>query len=144
VGYKEAIHDLLVTTADGGEFTEAVYSVDRPSLLTAGDPISPASAEANEVRGRFGIDDRYGREYRQERQGWAWLLIIRFDTEAILEAFESALMRAPLTIPRDPGNGIDRQVILLLDDSAYEHPPRGGASNGTQATYRFVADLCPQ
>jgi hypothetical protein len=98
MAYRQAIHDLLVTTAAGGTFTEATYTVAFPSLLVEGAPLVPASVEANEIRGAFGVDGRFGREYRQERQGWAWLLIIRFDTEAILEDFERVLMRAPLTI----------------------------------------------
>ena len=142
--YREAIHDLLVTTAYAGSFPEAIYSQARPSLLTTGAAQPVASAEANEIRGAFGIDERYGREFRQERQGWAWLLIIRFDTEVVLEAFETAIMRSPLTIARDPAGGRDEQVRLLLEESAYEHPSRGVASNGTEFTYRFVAEVCPQ
>jgi len=144
MSYRQAIHDLLVTTADAGTFSEATYTAARPSLLVEGAAISPKSVEANEVRAAFGIDGDYGREYRQERQGWAWLLIIRFDTEAILEDFERALLRSPLTIAQDPADDRDQQVILLLEESSYEHPPRGGASNGTEATYRFVAELCQQ
>jgi len=144
MSYRQVIHDLLVTTADAGTFSEATYTNARPSLLVEGAAISPASVEANEVRAAFGIDGDYGREYRQERQGWAWLLIIRFDTEAILEDFERALLRSPLTIAQDPADDRDQQVILLLEESSYEHPPRGGASNGTEATYRFVAELCQQ
>jgi hypothetical protein len=144
VSYRQVIHDLLVTTADGGTFSEATYTKARPSLLVEGDPITPASAEANEIRGAYGVDDEYGREFRQKRTGWAWLLVIRFDTEAILEDFERALMRTPLTIPQDISDDRDQQVILLLEDSSYEHPPRGGASNGTEVTYRFVAQLCQQ
>ena len=144
MGYRTAIHDLLVTTAASGSFTEAIYSVERPSLLTEGAAIVPKSVEANEVRGAFGIDSEHGRDFRQERQGWAWLLVLRFDTEAILEDFETALMRDPLTLAQDIADGRDRQVILLLEESSYEHPPRGGASNGTEVTYRFVAELCQQ
>lgn len=144
MGYRQAIHDLLVTTAAAGTFAEATYTEAHPSLLVAGSSISPASVEANEIRGAFGIDKRYGREFRQDRTGWAWLLTVRFHTEALLEDFEGALMRSPLVVEVDTNNGIDRQVILLLEESEYVHPPRGGAGNGTEATYRFLADLCPQ
>lgn len=144
MSYRQAIHDLLVTTADGGTFSEATYSVARPSLLVEGSALTPASVEANEIRGAFEVDADYGREYRQRRAGWAWLLIIQFNTEAILEDFERVLMRSPLTIAQDTSDDRDQQVILLLEDVAYEHPPRGGASNGTKATYRFVAELCQQ
>jgi len=144
MGYKTAIQALLEATAYAGVYPEAVYSVARPSILSEGAAQAVKSAEANEVRGAFGVDSEYGRDYRQERQGWAWLLIIRFDTEVILEGFETALMRSPLTIAQDTADGRDQQVILLLEESAYEHPPRGGASNGTEVTYRFVAELCQQ
>lgn len=144
MGYKTAIQSLLETTAYAGTFPEAVYSVARPSILSEGTAQAVKSAECNEVRGAFGIDTEYGRDFRQERQGWAWLLVVRFDTEVILEQFETALMRSPLFIAQDASDGRDLAVRLLLEDSSYEHPPRGGASNGTEVTYRFVAELCQQ
>lgn len=144
MSYKTAIHDLLVTTGAAGAFKQARYTSARPSLLVEGADISPASVEANEVRGSFGIDGQYGRDFRQERQGWAWLLVMRFDGEAILQAFEDSLMQSPLFIARDVSDGRPQAVRLLMEDSAYEHPPRGGASNGTEVTYRFVAELCRQ
>ena len=144
MSYRQAIHDLLVTTADAGTFSEATYTAARPSLLVEGVAITPASIEANEIRGAFGVDEEFGREFRQERRGWAWLLILRFDTEAILEDFERVLLRAPLTIAQDTSDDRDQAVIMLLEESSYEHPPRGGASNGTEVTYRFVAELCQQ
>jgi hypothetical protein len=144
VAYREAIHNLLVTAAVRGSFNEATYTKAFPSLLVQGDPIVPRSVEANEIRGAFGIDESYGREFRQERQGWAWLLIIRFDTEAMVQQFEDSLLRAPLFIAQDPSDDRPLAVRLLLEESAYEHPPRGGASNGTEVTYRIVAELCQQ
>lgn len=142
--YKTEIQILLEATAYAGTFPEAIYSAARPSVLSAGVAQEVGSAEANEIRGAFAIDERYGRELRQERAGWAWLLIIRFHTEVLLESFEESLMRTPLTIARDSSDGRTEQVRLLLEDAAYVHPPRGGASNGTEVTYRFVAELCPQ
>lgn len=144
MGYKTAIQAALEARAYAGTFPEAVYSVARPSILSEGVDKTVKSAEANEIRGAFGIDSEYGRDFRQERQGWAWLLIIRFDTEVILEGFETALMRSPITIAQDALDGRDQQVMLLLEESSYEHPPRGGASNGTEVTYRFVAEMCQQ
>ena len=144
MSYRTSIHDLLVTTAHAGTFNEAIYSVARPSLLTAGTPQGLQSCETKEIPGSFQLDYRYGREFRPKRVGLAWLLIMRFDHEVLLEDFEEALMRAPLFIVRDPSDGRTEQVRLLLEEAAYEHPPRGGASNGTEVTYRFVAELCPQ
>lgn len=144
MSYRRSIHDLLVTTADAGVFSEAIYSVARPSLLSEGVAVSPRSVEANEIRAAYEIDERFGREFRQDISAWAWLLVLRFDTEVFLETFERTLLRSPLTIDRDSSTGRDVQVRLLLEDAAYEHPPRGGASNGTMVTYRIRAELCPQ
>ena len=144
MGYKTAIQAALEARAYAGTFPEAVYSVARPSILSEGGDKTVKSAEANEIRGAYGIDSEYGRDFRQERQGWAWLLIIRFDTEVVLEGFETALMRSPITITQDSTDGRDQQILMLLEESSYEHPPRGGASNGTEVTYRFVAELSQQ
>lgn len=144
MSYRKAIHDTLVTAANTGTFTEVIYTKTRPALMVDGAAASPKSIEANEVRGAYGIDREYKRSFRQERQGWAWLLVLRFGCEVNLEDFERDLMRSPLTIPQDLSDDRDQQVMLLLEESSYEHPPRGGASNGTEVTYRFVAELCQQ
>jgi hypothetical protein len=144
VSYKTAIQNALVNAADAGDFPSAVYSEARPSLLTLGASVGAASIEANEVRSTFDIDQRYGRALVQERTGWAWLLRLRFEQEVSLERFEQSLLESPITIARDVADGRPYQVRLLLDGVSYEHPPRGGSSNGTQVEYRLVADLSPQ
>lgn len=144
MSYRTAIQNALVNAADAGTFPTAVYSEARPSLLTEGPSADAASIEANEVRAAFDIDDRYGRSLRQERTAWSWILRLRFEQEVSLEAFETSLLESPITIARDTSDGRPLQVRLLLDASSYEHPPRGGSSNGTKAEYRFEADLCPQ
>jgi hypothetical protein len=144
VSYRTAIQNVLVETADAGSFPTAIYSNARPSLLTEGPSADAASIEANEARASFEIDERFGRTLRQERTSWAWVLRLRFEQEVSLETFEQALLETPITIQRDASDGRPRQVRLLLDDASYDHPPRGGPSNGTKVEYRFVADLCPQ
>jgi hypothetical protein len=144
LSYRTAIQNALVNAADAGSFPAAVYSEARPSLLTEGASVDAASIEANEVRSSFDIDSRHGRALIQERTGWAWVLRLRFDQEVSFESFEQSLLDAPITIDRDPSDGRPLQVRLLLDGVVYEHPPRGGASNGSKAEYRLVADLCPQ
>lgn len=143
MSYKTAIHDLLVTTARDESFPTAVYSKERPSLMTEGAGVGAASIEANELRANFQVAEHRGRSIRQERSGWEWLLILRFNQEVVLEDFENKLLASPLVIARDVDNGVDAQVRLYLDDVSYEHPPRGGASNGTKVRYRFSADLMP-
>ena len=145
MGLHAAIHDLLVTTAlaTPSKFVEATYPGD-PPLLVAGSALVPSSAEANEVQVVFDIDERYGRGVRQIRTSWAWQLKLKFEREVILDGFEKALMVDPLVIARDTASGIDRQITLLLETSNPRHPPRGGPSNGTKVTYRFVAVQTPQ
>lgn len=143
MSYRAAIHDALVEAARDESFPTAVYSKERPSLLTEGPVTSAASIEANELKASFQLSDHRGRAVRQERSDWEWLLVLRFNQEVVLEDFENKLLASPLVILRDPAAGRDAQVRLFLDGVSYEHPPRGGASNGTQASYRFTADLSP-
>jgi hypothetical protein len=142
VSYKTAIQNALVQYADAATFPAAVYSTDRPSLLSEGDAVPAASIEANELRADFDVDPRQGRKVALERRAWQWALRLRFDQEVVLEQFETALAEAPPVVLRDVSDGRPYQVRLMLDDSSYEHPPRGGASNGTKAVFRFVAVIC--
>lgn len=142
MSYKTAIQNALVQYADAATFPTAVYSADRPSLLSEGPAVPAASIESNELRADFDVDERRGRKVVLERRAWQWALRLRFDQEVVLEQFETALAESPPIILRDVEDGRPHQVRLMLDDSSYEHPPRGGASNGTKADFRFVAILC--
>ena len=143
MSYRASIHDALVLAARDEVFPTAVYSQERPSLLTEGPGVGAASIEANELKASFELSRDRGRSVRQERSDWEWLLNIRFNQEVVLEDFENKLLASPLVILRDAAAGRDAQVRLFLDGVSYEHPPRGGASNGTQVSYRFTADLSP-
>lgn len=140
---KTAIERALCDAAQLGTFLAITRDVDDPCDVTEGLQIQPASIETNEVSSVYAVEGRYGRDYKQDRRQWQWLLILRFHEEAITEPFEKSLLDQPIVIPRDVANGIDRQLRLLLLDSRVEHPPREGASNGTEITFRFQAELCP-
>lgn len=107
---------------------------------TEQDAAFPASIECVDVAGAFDIDEKYGRSVKQMRSGWAWVVYFKFNCEVTTEEFEWAWMDSPPVIPRDPASGIDRQVRLLLERSAYEHPLSGQASQGTQVEYRILAE----
>ena len=139
---KKLISDALTAAALAGEFISVTYDM-AARILLQGANVAPSSVETNELRAGFQIETRHGREFIDDRNAWTWELSLRFDQEVICERFEAALTRTPLVISRDPSNGVDRAVILHLLSATYEHPPRGGASNGTEVSFRFSADLCP-
>lgn len=139
---KKLISDALTAAALAGEFISVTYDMDT-RVLVQGANVAPSSVETNELRSGFQIETRHGREFIDDRNAWVWGLRLRFDTEVIFERFEAAMTTTPIFIPQDQQNGVDRAVMLHLLSATYEHPPRGGASNGSEATFRFSADLCP-
>ena len=139
VTLKKKIHDALIAAAKQGTFVVADYDPDTCELVQ-GLQVQPGSCEANEVASQFRIEGRHGRYYRQDRAQWQWLLILRFHQEVITELFENELIANPICIPREDGDN-QRQGRLRLLDATPSHPPRQGASNGTEVTYRFSAEL---
>ena len=138
VTLKKKIRDELVRQAKLGTFITVTYDKDTDELIQ-GLQVQPQSIEANEVTSNYKIEDAFGRDYVQDWQRWPWVMILRFGTEIIAEAFERSLMDSPICIKRLPGE--DRQVHVLLVDAQYTHPPRQEPSNGTVVRYRFQAEL---
>ena len=75
----------------------------------------------------------------QDRNGWVWIVLVHFDRQVDLDAFETRLMRDPLRIPRDVD--LTQQIDISLLDVVYEHPAEKQSSTGTKVTYRMQADL---
>lgn len=138
---KKLISDALTAAAFAGSFIEATYDATT-RVLVQGSAVSPASVETNEVSSAYKVESKHGRAYVQDRAQWVWELRLRFNSEVITEPFEDSLLQTPLYIPRDEASGVLRSLRLHLLDSSYEHPPRQGASNGTEAIFRFSADFC--
>ena len=91
---------------------------------------------------RYQVEERHGRKYLQDIKEWEWLVILRFHQETICETWVRSVLEDPPCLHREPGE--DRQVRLRLLDATYKHPPREGASNGTEARFRFQAELSPR
>jgi hypothetical protein len=140
VTLKELIQNALIDAGKQGTFLDANYDPDL-CTLSSGLQRTPSSIEANEVSSVFKTESRHGRKVLQDRSQWQWLLILQFEEEVILQPFEDQLLENPLCIERDIAAGVTRQVTLKLLDVSPKHPPRQGASNGTQARYRFSAEL---
>jgi hypothetical protein len=141
VTLKKKVHDALCQAAQLGTFIEANYDADACELVQ-GLQVQPASVEVNELTAAYATLHRLGRKYVLDPTSWQWLLILKFNEEVICEPFVRALLEDPICIPRDENE--DRQVTVKLVDTQYEHPPREGASNGTQARFRFQAELSPR
>ena len=138
VTLKKAIYDALIAAAKAGTFVEADYD-SATCTLTQGLQVQPQSIEANETNSVYRTEGRHGRAVVQDRAQWGWLLILRFNEEVITELFEESLADNPICIERSVTGG--RQVRMKFLDATYTHPPRVGASNGTEAKFRFTAEL---
>lgn len=108
--------------------------------LDADDQITarPRTALTNEIESSFIEAENYGRGEADDRDGWAYELILYFDSEVLFELFENRMKNNPPTIPADPSNGL-QQVTLHLTQANYQHPTQGEGSGGSQATYTLEA-----
>lgn len=139
---KKRIYDALMAAARAGLFLRVGYEQGTVTIIE-GVPVPPKSVLANETRSTFGVSKRWRRTYIQQRLVWEWELLLQFDKEITAERFERAYCDAPINLPHDPANNLEA-VILRLVSSSYSHPPQQQPSNGTRATYRFVADVHPR
>jgi hypothetical protein len=143
---RTVIQYALVNAGKAGVFYPVLYDAVDGAQLKTDDmddlvQIAPSSVEANEVRAAFEIDGRRGHSFGVDRTGWQFEMILRFSQEVSLTAFEESINANPICIPR--GDDMPRQARLVLSSASYTHPPRKGASNGTEAKLRFNAVLSP-
>lgn len=136
---SDRIQQALASAAFAGDFRAVTYTVAHPSVKTTGDvSVVPNSIECNEVAATFERNTRRGLDLSLQRTRWAWELRVRFNKEVSAELFEASLEQTPIVVPRD---GEDRAAYLNLVGAQYTHPPRTGASTGTEIVYTFNATL---
>lgn len=139
---NELIATLLMQTAQAGTFLSVVYDEVNKTKVQ-GSSVSPQSVAANEISTVYKKNDTgHGRSYINDRAQWLWELEVCFSEEVIDEPFVQALLDSPLRIAPSSSNGLTRGVIINLVSKQPAHPPRQGASNGSEFTYRFSADVC--
>jgi hypothetical protein len=141
---RTAIQNVLVDVAKNGTFYPVLYDDVEGATLKRDEldelvTVAPASAEANEVSADFGIDTRHTTSYAADRTRWEWELVLRFNQEVSVTQFEEALNQSVICIPRS--EDMPRQARAILSSATYTHPPRKGASNGSEARYRFIVSL---
>ncbi len=144
---SDAIQNLLVSTARNFKFPIVHYRPAPVGSLRCTDPArvaSPKSAVAYESQAVFAEPVRNRRNAtRRELTGWVWILVVQFDAPVSLEEFHDLLCDSHPVILRDPENGINRQVDLLLDEAEIQTPVQQQPAQGTRVTYRFTAQLSP-
>lgn len=102
----------------------------------------PASVEVNDTTATWAEDSRNRRAFKSDRTSWKWDLHLSFHTEADLSEFERAWESGPLRVMiGSPGPAA---ALLTLSLGRYNHPPRGGSSNGTDVVYTVNCDLTQQ
>lgn len=118
--------------------------VDFDAVIAPGDPtpfVAPGTVLCNETASVFARDTTMGRKILDKRETWTFYLILQFNGEVALEAFEDLLTFNPPVLPRT--THLDT-VILSLTNSSPEHPTTHQSSNGTRVIYTIVARLGKQ
>lgn len=139
--YGDRIHFALRKAAKAELFLLVKYPHN--CRVTDAQGIKATTILINELSSSFTTPQLNRLTYRREKAAWVWELILHFDQAVSLEAFERSLVESPPVVARDPGIGLDQQVILLLEDVEYRHPPTQDPSSGTRVRYRFTALLSP-
>lgn len=102
---------------------------------------TPGTVLCNETASTFARDTSHGRKMLDKRDAWTFDLILKFNVEVALEAFEDFLTFKPLVLPRTAD--LDT-VFLSLTNASPEHPTTHQSSNGTKVVYTIVARLGKQ
>ena len=137
--YAARIHKALYARVTQVTFPLVTY--DETSCMQLGEGEPCAGFRTNMVASAFGTPERNRQEDRLERTSWGWLLIIKFNREVNLEAFEASLLQDPPRLPRDATH--DQQATLRLEDARYTNPTQNQPATGTEAVYRFNVELTP-
>jgi hypothetical protein len=138
---KKRIYDALMARSRAGDFRRMTYPVG--GMVIIEEAAVPADTyELNDTRSEYIQAKQWRRTYKQQRGDWIWELHLAFDKEVTTELFERAMLTNPIRLPRDDANGLEAVIVRLMDNE-WSHPPRQQSSNGTRATYRFVAEFAP-
>lgn len=136
----DKIHKALRQAAKTHNFPMVNYPGN--ARTTTATVVPAKTILSNELTASFITPRRNRLTYRREKSAWTWELLVAFDRAVSLESFEDSLVESPPTIPRDEDEGTP-QVVMLLEDAEYRHPPTTSPSSGTRVRYRFTADLSP-
>ncbi len=146
MNYGDAIQQKLVSLVGDFQFKELHYTpaVVGAKRCTLTNVRKAAAIVAWPESAVFGDPVNHRRTSdRREVIGWVWRLQIQFNAAVSTEEFEAELLTNIPRIPRDPTNGLDRQVDLLLEEAEYQNPVTQQPAQGTRVTYRFTAQLTP-
>lgn len=147
MNYGDAIQQKLVELAMAFKFptlTHAKTAVGAKRCTQLAQRVKPAAALAWAESAVFAEPVEHRRTgTRREIIGWVWRLQVQFNGAVSLEEFEKTLLDPYPRVPRDPDNGLDRQVDLLLEEAEYQTPVTQQPAQGTRVVYRFTAQLTP-
>lgn len=141
---KKRIYDALLARIKAATFPRVSYD-NAQCVINEQTSIPPETSLFNETRSTYTRRPKVNRRTQfQERDQWVWQLILDFHEEVTTELFERDLLSDPITLARDDMNGLEGVTLIMQENAWSPHPPQQQASNGTRATYQFVAELSPQ
>jgi hypothetical protein len=136
---KIRAQNAIVAALKTRKFPVVTYDVTTglATQTTAEDGVAAKAVFTNEVSARFAVDKTHGRALKMVRTAWFFGLILEFDREVTIEAFESEMADEPIILPRQddlPG------LRLLLVQTSHQHPVQQSASGGSRCELLFAAE----
>lgn len=143
VAIRTAVQQELVRQFTDGDFYPVTYNpVTKLPVTLLGELVQPSSVLTNEIESGFVESESFRRSLRYERTDWIFEVNVVFDREVALDTFEENWNENPPVIPRS-GETNNRQITLVLEEAAYEHPPQQEPTTGTRVRYQVRALLSP-
>jgi len=138
---SDRIHAAIYGTLSGFSFPFVSYDKDTGLRTTSeADGETPDTILVREASSSFDIAIGERRNPRtRERTDWQWDATIAFDGQVSLELFEETYTHNPLFLPRTVD--LNQQVVIMLTEVAYTHPPEHASSSGSRAKLTFTATL---
>lgn len=141
---RTRIQLALITLAKSGMFFAVKYDPTSGLPITINpyteQPVTPATALANERSSVFTSDPTQGRRHSRKRRTWLFDLIIEFDLEASVEFFEESILDQVITLPTDSDLGLPVTFVQLIN-SSIQHPVKQQSTKGTRAVFTFDAQV---
>jgi len=139
MSHKTLIYNKVIEQVQAASF-HPVQDSGRALSVDEDTNVSPGTILVGEEAKTFG-DSRRSDRLRQSISSWDWVLVLKFNREVSLEAFEDAWIA---DVPKVKSTEDTRVIFLYLESVEYIHPERKNDPKGTYARYRIRVEIGPQ
>lgn len=143
VTFTNEIHNAILTRVNATSFPRVTYDPNT-GIRSVSDTVfaSPKTFLAQPEQAEF-VDGQNRRTFTRSRDGFTWILDLSWSVPVETETFEDDLANNPIKIPRET-SGLDRQIIIELENVQHFIPPLGQPASGTSVRLTLNAGLSPK